>query len=71
MMETGESNLNVIAVQASVHLPHDHNLLVQNLSSQVILGSLSVAYVVLHASSVKTPRSSFILPFPPKINKLD
>ncbi|KAK1369414.1 Translocon-associated protein subunit alpha [Heracleum sosnowskyi] len=30
----GGSSLNVIAVQASVHLPYDHNLLVQNLSSQ-------------------------------------
>ncbi|WOH03676.1 hypothetical protein DCAR_0623075 [Daucus carota subsp. sativus] len=30
----GESNLKVIAVHASVHLPYDHNLLVQNLSTQ-------------------------------------
>ncbi|WOG84744.1 hypothetical protein DCAR_0103928 [Daucus carota subsp. sativus] len=30
----GESNLNVVAVQASIHLPYDHNLRVQNLSSQ-------------------------------------
>ena len=37
MNETGESNLKVIAVHASVHLPYDHNLLVQNLSTQVIL----------------------------------
>lgn len=44
MMGTGESNLNVIAVQASVHLPYDRNLLVQNLSSQVIW-----VHLVLHA----------------------
>lgn len=30
----GESNLKVIAVHASVHLPYDHNLLVQNLTTQ-------------------------------------
>ncbi|KAL6219157.1 hypothetical protein ACLB2K_012363 [Fragaria x ananassa] len=29
----GESSLNVIAVKASVHLPFDHNLLVQNLTA--------------------------------------
>ncbi|CAI9781970.1 unnamed protein product [Fraxinus pennsylvanica] len=30
----GESHLNVIAIQATVHLPFDHQYLVQNLSSQ-------------------------------------
>lgn len=30
----GESNLNVLAVKASVHLPFDHNMLVQNLTAQ-------------------------------------
>ncbi|KAM1453823.1 hypothetical protein FF1_003431 [Malus domestica] len=30
----GESSLNVIAIKASVHLPFDHNLLVQNLTAQ-------------------------------------
>ncbi|KAK7310570.1 hypothetical protein RJT34_08158 [Clitoria ternatea] len=31
----GESSLNVVAVKASLHLPFDHNLLVQNLTAQV------------------------------------
>ncbi|KAJ1411658.1 Translocon-associated protein [Sesbania bispinosa] len=31
----GESSLNVVAVKASVHLPFDHRLLVQNLTAQV------------------------------------
>ncbi|KAG8364387.1 hypothetical protein BUALT_Bualt19G0123600 [Buddleja alternifolia] len=30
----GESSINVIAIQASVHLPFDHSYLVQNLSAQ-------------------------------------
>ncbi|KAB2600722.1 translocon-associated protein subunit alpha-like [Pyrus ussuriensis x Pyrus communis] len=30
----GESSLNVIAIKATVHLPFDHNLLVQNLTAQ-------------------------------------
>ncbi|KAJ6843822.1 translocon-associated protein subunit alpha-like isoform X1 [Iris pallida] len=30
----GEGNLNVIAVQASIHLPFDHRMLVQNLTVQ-------------------------------------
>lgn len=40
MVETGDSDLNVIAVQASVHLSYDHNLRVQNLSSQVLYNHL-------------------------------
>ncbi|XP_042498903.1 translocon-associated protein subunit alpha-like isoform X2 [Macadamia integrifolia] len=31
----GDSNMNVIAIRASVHLHFDHNLLVQNLTGQV------------------------------------
>ncbi|XP_043711980.1 translocon-associated protein subunit alpha-like isoform X2 [Telopea speciosissima] len=31
----GDSNVNVIAIRASVHLPYDHHLLVQNLTGQV------------------------------------
>ncbi|KNA13907.1 hypothetical protein SOVF_111950 [Spinacia oleracea] len=31
----GEANINVVAIQASVHLPYDHRLLVQNLTAQV------------------------------------
>ncbi|KAJ4716729.1 Translocon-associated protein subunit alpha [Melia azedarach] len=34
MKNDGESSVNVIAVQASVHLPFDHRLLVQNLTAQ-------------------------------------
>ncbi|KAK9286444.1 hypothetical protein L1049_014841 [Liquidambar formosana] len=34
MKNDGESSLNVIAIKASVHLPFDHNLLVQNLTAQ-------------------------------------
>ncbi|KAL2454959.1 Translocon-associated protein (TRAP) [Abeliophyllum distichum] len=30
----GESSINVIAIQATVHLPYDHHYLVQNLSAQ-------------------------------------
>ncbi|KAG8368166.1 hypothetical protein BUALT_Bualt15G0016800 [Buddleja alternifolia] len=30
----GESSINIIAIQASVHLPFDHQYLVQNLSAQ-------------------------------------
>ncbi|QCD88787.1 translocon-associated protein subunit alpha [Vigna unguiculata] len=30
----GDSSLNVIAIKASIHLPFDHRLLVQNLSTQ-------------------------------------
>ncbi|KAL0412434.1 UNVERIFIED_CONTAM: Translocon-associated protein subunit alpha [Sesamum radiatum] len=30
----GESSINVIAIQASVHLPFDHRYLIQNLSAQ-------------------------------------
>ncbi|XP_047251153.1 translocon-associated protein subunit alpha isoform X1 [Capsicum annuum] len=32
--DAGESHLNIIAIQASVHLPFDHRYLVQNLSVQ-------------------------------------
>lgn len=31
----GEGSINVVAIQASVHLPYDHRLLVQNLTAQV------------------------------------
>ncbi|XP_028765692.1 translocon-associated protein subunit alpha [Neltuma alba] len=31
----GESSLNVIAIKASVHIPYNHRLLVQNLTAQV------------------------------------
>ncbi|PSS34307.1 Translocon-associated protein subunit alpha like [Actinidia chinensis var. chinensis] len=31
---TGESSVNVIAIKASVHLPYDHHLLLQNLTAQ-------------------------------------
>ncbi|KAK2665523.1 hypothetical protein Ddye_004097 [Dipteronia dyeriana] len=34
MKNDAESSVNVIAIQASVHLPFDHNLLVQNLTAQ-------------------------------------
>ncbi|GAA0165209.1 membrane traffic protein [Lithospermum erythrorhizon] len=34
MKNDGESSVNVIAIQASVHLPTDHRYLVQNLSAQ-------------------------------------
>ncbi|KAL7002590.1 hypothetical protein U1Q18_003742 [Sarracenia purpurea var. burkii] len=34
MRNEGESNLNVIAIKASVYLPFNHNLLVQNLTAQ-------------------------------------
>ncbi|KAK4378248.1 hypothetical protein RND71_000110 [Anisodus tanguticus] len=36
MKNDGESNLNIIAIQASVHLPFDHRYLVQNLSVQLL-----------------------------------
>ncbi|KAK9184625.1 hypothetical protein WN943_024976 [Citrus x changshan-huyou] len=36
MKNDGESSVNVIAIQASVHLPFDHSLLVQNLTGQPI-----------------------------------
>ncbi|GLT42892.1 hypothetical protein SLA2020_168700 [Shorea laevis] len=35
MKNVGESPVNVIAIKASVHLPIDHRLLVQNLTAQV------------------------------------
>ncbi|KMT01452.1 hypothetical protein BVRB_9g214590 [Beta vulgaris subsp. vulgaris] len=31
----GEASINVVAIQASVHLPFDHRMLVQNLTAQV------------------------------------
>ncbi|KAJ8433949.1 hypothetical protein Cgig2_001878 [Carnegiea gigantea] len=31
----GEASVNVVAIHASVHLPYDHRLLVQNLTAQV------------------------------------
>ncbi|XP_057456714.1 translocon-associated protein subunit alpha [Lotus japonicus] len=31
----GESSLNVVAIRASVHLPFDHRMLVQNLTAQI------------------------------------
>ncbi|KAF5752030.1 translocon-associated protein subunit alpha [Tripterygium wilfordii] len=34
MKNDGESSVNVIAIKASVHLPYDHRLLVQNLTAQ-------------------------------------
>ncbi|GLT77816.1 hypothetical protein SLA2020_493730 [Shorea laevis] len=34
MKNDGESTVNVIAIKATVHLPFDHQLLVQNLSTQ-------------------------------------
>ena len=38
-LKTGELSLNVVAVKASVHLPFDHSLLVQNLTAQVIVSN--------------------------------
>lgn len=38
--------MNVIAIKASVHLPFDHSLLVQNLTVQVILGILEFDWMV-------------------------
>ncbi|KAL2937201.1 Translocon-associated protein subunit alpha [Bienertia sinuspersici] len=35
ILAIGEASINVVAIQASVHLPFDHRLLVQNLTSQV------------------------------------
>ena len=37
MLLTGELGVNVIAIKASVHLPYDHRMLVQNLTAQVII----------------------------------
>ncbi|VFQ78387.1 unnamed protein product [Cuscuta campestris] len=34
MKNDGESALNVIAIQATLHLPYDHSYIVQNLSTQ-------------------------------------
>lgn len=34
MKNDGESTINIIAIQGSVHLPFDHQYLVQNLSAQ-------------------------------------
>lgn len=34
----GDSSMNVIAIKASVHLPFDHKMLVQNLTAQVSRG---------------------------------
>ncbi|KAA3488987.1 translocon-associated protein subunit alpha isoform X1 [Gossypium australe] len=34
MENVGESPLNIIAIEASVHLPFDHHMLVQNLTAQ-------------------------------------
>ncbi|KAK4754787.1 hypothetical protein SAY87_008544 [Trapa incisa] len=34
MKNDGESSLNIIGIRASVHLPYDHSLLVQNLTGQ-------------------------------------
>ncbi|CAM8904597.1 unnamed protein product [Rhodiola kirilowii] len=34
LKNNGGTNLNVIAIKASVHLPYDHRLLVQNLTAQ-------------------------------------
>lgn len=38
--KTAEATVNVMAIKASLHLPFDHNLLVQNLTVQVTLGIL-------------------------------
>ncbi|KAG4168670.1 hypothetical protein ERO13_A12G039300v2 [Gossypium hirsutum] len=35
MENVGESPLNIITIEASVHLPFDHRMLVQNLTAQV------------------------------------
>lgn len=35
LKNNGESSLNVVAIKASVHLPFDHRMLVQNLTTQV------------------------------------
>lgn len=37
MVISGESTINVIAIQASVYLPYDHRYLIQNLTAQVLL----------------------------------
>ena len=47
--KTGEATVNVIAIKASVHLPFDHRLQVQNLSTQVILGVLEFYCMVYYA----------------------
>ncbi|KAK4797839.1 hypothetical protein SAY86_030165 [Trapa natans] len=33
-LRDGESSLNIIGIRATVHLPYDHSLLVQNLTGQ-------------------------------------
>ena len=40
----GELPITIIAIRASVHLPFDHKLLVQNLSAQVIVGLCMVSF---------------------------
>lgn len=62
MPETGESNLKVIAVHASVHLPYDHNLLVQNLTTQVI--EVTGAFLSLLALFVNKSWNSVIQSLP-------
>lgn len=58
MPETGESNLKVIAVHASIHLPYDHNLLVQNLTTQVT--EVTGAFLNFLVLFVNKSRNSFI-----------
>lgn len=47
VVKTGESTLNVIAIQATLHLPYDHRYLVQNLSTQVVAAFLLLHYFII------------------------
>ncbi|PKI52910.1 hypothetical protein CRG98_026741 [Punica granatum] len=56
MKNDGESSLNIIGIRASVHLPVDHRLLVQNLTGQAfnnasVLASTQAAFPYVFAVS--------------------
>ncbi|KAF1002121.1 hypothetical protein AG4045_016361 [Apium graveolens] len=53
----GESNLKVIAVHASVHLPYDHNLLVQNLTTQA--GTFDLVGIIVYEIDQTAYQSTF------------
>ncbi|XP_060176179.1 translocon-associated protein subunit alpha-like isoform X2 [Lycium barbarum] len=57
MKNDGDSSLNIIAIQASIHLPFDHRYLVQNLSVQP--GSFDLVGTIVYEIDQNPYQSTF------------
>ncbi|MBA0672347.1 hypothetical protein Goklo_025007, partial [Gossypium klotzschianum] len=59
MENIGESPVNVIAIKASVHLPFDHRMLVQNLTAVVIIEFLDIVLAFNNATVPPSVQATF------------